>query len=179
MNLLRPHIAKDYPKTLRPAGGALKHPFITPGSEEYEDVLWDWDSWTSNWALRQILLEQPPTEERLAEIREHERGCILNFLECPSAGTGYLPIVLNRTPFEWPPDVRNTNLHKPCIAQHAAFLVQQDGGDAEWLRENFKQLSAFIHLYRNYHRLQQIHRQPAGLAGRGVYREGWIVRFCR
>ena len=35
--------------------GALVYPFLTPGSNQYDNVLWDWDSWLSNVALGQIL----------------------------------------------------------------------------------------------------------------------------
>jgi putative isomerase len=43
-------------------------------------------------------------------------------------------------------------MHKPCLAQHAAFLVREDGGDAEWLREHFYFLQTFVNCYRNHHR---------------------------
>ena len=46
----------------RSPGDALKYPFITPGSQQYADVLWDWDSWLTNIALRQILLEAGDSE---------------------------------------------------------------------------------------------------------------------
>ena len=39
----------------RDGGGSLVFPFLTPGSNQYDNVLWDWDSWLSNIALRQIL----------------------------------------------------------------------------------------------------------------------------
>jgi putative isomerase len=48
-------------------------------------------------------------------------------------------------------------MHKPCLAQHAAFLVQQDGGDASWLRVPFYNLQTFLNTYRNHH------RHPCGL----------------
>ena len=56
-----------------------------------------------------------------------------------------------------PADIHRQNMHKPVIAQHAAFLVRQDGGDAEWLRESFGRLQAFINNYRHHH------RHPSGL----------------
>ncbi len=43
-------------------------------------------------------------------------------------------------------------MHKPCLAQHAAFLVKQDNGDAEWLREAFYPIQSFLNFYRNHHR---------------------------
>ena len=43
-------------------------------------------------------------------------------------------------------------MHKPCLAQHAAFLVKETGGNAEWLREHFYFLQTFVNKYRNHHR---------------------------
>ena len=43
-------------------------------------------------------------------------------------------------------------MHKPCLAQHAAFLIEADGGEAKWLREKFYFLQAFLNNYRNHHR---------------------------
>ena len=45
-----------------------------------------------------------------------------------------------------------TNMHKPTLAQHAAFIVKNMGGDAEWLREDFYTLQAFVAKYLNFHR---------------------------
>ena len=57
-----------------------------------------------------------------------------------------------------PADIYKTNMHKPCLAQHAAFLVQQDGGQAEWLRDGFPRMQAFIRNYHDHHR-----HTPTGL----------------
>jgi putative isomerase len=43
-------------------------------------------------------------------------------------------------------------MHKPCLAQHAAFLVKLHNGDAEWLREKFYPLQSFVNCYRNHYR---------------------------
>lgn len=149
--LIREHVCKDYRQMYRDAGKALKHPFLTPGSASYADVLWDWDSWLSNVALRQILtLVNDPAE--LNKARPHERGCILNYLE-PYSPFGWIPFVVDREG-PWPRDSKGMadNMHKPCLAQHAAFLVQQDGGDAVWLREKLYPLQSFINMYRNHSR---------------------------
>lgn len=42
----------------RQAGGSLHFPFLAPGSSQYLDMLWDWDSWLSDVALRQILSDK-------------------------------------------------------------------------------------------------------------------------
>lgn len=77
--IIRENIYKDYKKMYREAGGAFLFPFLTPGSDNYPDQLWDWDSWLSNIALRQILLDKG-TEKDKKEAMIYEQGCILNFL---------------------------------------------------------------------------------------------------
>ena len=148
---IRQHLLGGYQAMYREPGGALPFPFVTPGSDAYHDVLWDWDSWLSNVALRQILAEvDSPAESARAE--RYERGCVLNFLRCGTAD-GWLPIRIHRDEAPGPPaNPYRVNMHKPVLAQHAAFLVQQGGGDAEWLREGFFPLQAFINNYRNHHR---------------------------
>lgn len=45
-----------YLKMIRNAQGELKYPFVVPGSARYNNCLWDWDSWLSNVAIRQIMI---------------------------------------------------------------------------------------------------------------------------
>jgi putative isomerase len=148
--LLRSKIPADALGLLREPGGALQHPFIVPGSAQYHDQLWDWDCWLTNVALRQIALESGDNTST-DKLRPYERGCILNFL----AGTswhGWMPIMLPRKGAPLPADPYASNMHKPVIAQHAAFLIQEDGGNAEWLRESFFGIQAFLNNYRSHHR---------------------------
>lgn len=151
--LIRKYLSKDYQGMYREGGAEpLVFPFLVPGSAAYSDMLWDWDSWLSNVALRQVLLENGSAEESRKAVA-YERGCILNFLAVED--TGWIPIVMGRSwKFTVPSleQMRRENMHKPCLAQHAAFLVQQANGDAEWLRERFQRLQAFINCYRNHHR---------------------------
>lgn len=149
--LIRKHILTGYEAMFREAGGELPFPFLTPGSESYDDVLWDWDSWLSNIALRQILAENG-SPEASKQAQRYERGCILNFLH-HSGVDGWMPIRIHRNePSGRPAHLYSQNMHKPVLAQHAAFLVKTAGGDAEWLRESFFPLQAFINNYRNHHR---------------------------
>ncbi len=150
--LIRENLAANYKGMFREAGGALAYPFLTPGSNQYADVLWDWDSWLTNVALRQILREFGTDEDR-AQAQQYERGCIQNYLHGIRLN-GWVPISISRTPRNPPEDLYAQNMHKPCLAQHAAFLVQQDGGDAEWVRENegLYGLQKFVNNYRNHHR---------------------------
>ena len=43
--VIKKNIYNDYKGMFREEGNSLKYPFITPGSSQYADVLWDWDSW--------------------------------------------------------------------------------------------------------------------------------------
>lgn len=154
-DIIRTHIYSDYQGMFREAGGALEYPFITPGSNQYSDVLWDWDSWLSNIALRQILSDSGTHEDREKAL-EYERGCILNYLSRCSCD-GWIPVKIGRSD-EWksikPDNIYDVNMHKPCLAQHAAFLVKESGNDVEWLRESYSQLQFFVNAYKSryFHR---------------------------
>jgi len=149
--LLRQNLAENYRGMFREAGGNMPYPFITPGSQQYADVLWDWDSWLSNIALRQILLEVGDAQSQ-EDARRYEQGCILNYLHWGGMD-GWIPIVIEREgavykavqPFR-------ENMHKPVLAQHAAFITRLGDGDAEWLRDKFYYLLTFLNNYRNHHR---------------------------
>lgn len=154
-SLIKQHIYADYKEMYRqPSGDALIYPYITPGSKSYSNVLWDWDSWLSDVALRQILSDVG-TEADCEEALVYEQGCILNYLAYTSEADGYMPMVVdgksdpNRIK---PADIYATNMHKPCIAQHAAFLVRQTGCGVEWLREGFPKIQAFLRNYAEHHR---------------------------
>ena len=148
---LREYIRKDYKEMYREKGGIFPYGFLTPGSPSYGDALWDWDSYFSNVALRQILID---TGADINEALEYERGCILNFLHFTESD-GFMPIMIARTskPDELrPKDIYRENMHKPILAQHAAFLIKYDGGDAEWLRDDFDKMQYHINNYLNHHR---------------------------
>lgn len=151
--LIKQHIYSDYKGMFRKPVGILKYPFITPGSDAYANDLWDWDSWLSNIALRQILQDKG-TDKDKAEAVAYEQGCVLNYLEYTSFD-GYMPILIskNSDPAKLKPqDIYRTNMHKPVIAQHAAFLTKLNNGNAEWLREKFSLMQTFINNYESHHR---------------------------
>ena len=153
--LIKRHIYADYKQMWRqPSGDALLYPYLTPGSKSYANVLWDWDSWLSDVALRQILADVG-TEADRAEALAYEQGCILNYLAYTSAEDGYMPMVVDgkSDPFKIrPADIYATNMHKPVIAQHAAFLVRETGCGTEWLRDGFPRIRAFLRNYAEHHR---------------------------
>ena len=153
--ICRKHIYKDMKGMYREAGQSLVYPFLAPGSSQYLDMLWDWDSWLSNVALRQILLENGNDKDR-EEALKYEQGCVLNALHYGGMD-GWIPIWIERNApsREEMLKKRNpwkSNMHKPAIAQHAAFIVRNMDGDAEWLREEFYKLQAFVCKYLNHHR---------------------------
>ena len=153
--ICRENIYKEMKGMYREAGGSLKYPFLAPGSSQYLDMLWDWDSWLSNVALRQILLEHGNDKDREKALK-YEQGCVLNSLSYGGMD-GWIPIWIERnaptrqemlsTRNPW-----KSNMHKPTLAQHAAFIVQNNHGDAEWLRDDFYTLQAFVSNYLNFHR---------------------------
>ena len=153
--ICRQHIYKNMKGMYRQPVGALKYPFLVPGSGQYANQLWDWDSWLSDIALRQIIVENGTKDDR-EELIAYEKGCILNFLSY-GGGDGWIPIcIFDNTEERWQLLQKinpwKTNMHKPVLAQHAAFVVEQTGGDAEWLREGFYNLQTFVGKYLNYHR---------------------------
>ncbi|MCW0481862.1 MGH1-like glycoside hydrolase domain-containing protein [Gaoshiqia sediminis] len=152
-SLIKSNVYRDFKQMYRPPSGSLVFPFLTPGSNQYANVLWDWDSWWSNIALRQILSDVG-SEADSKEAIKYEQGCVLNFLHYGD-WDGYLPVVIweDSNPRQLNGrDIYKSNMHKPVLAQHAAFLVKQQNGDAEWLREKFYHLQAFVNNYKNHHR---------------------------
>jgi len=155
--ICREYIYKEMKGMYREPGEALQFPFLAPGSNQYLDMLWDWDSWLSNVALRQILLENGNEKDR-KEALKYEQGCILNYLSYGGMD-GWIPIWIERdapgrtemlsTRNPW-----KSNMHKPNLAQHAAFVVKNMHGDAEWIRDDFYTLQAFVSKYLNFHRHQ-------------------------
>ena len=127
-------------KLFRQPDGQLKYPFIVPGAT-YQKELWDWDSWLTDVALCQV------SDEDLSQLQQ---GCILNFLDHMDADDR-MPIMISpEKTFPRTLDL-STNCHKPCLAQHAAFIVQQSG-DISWLAPHFETLQRFVRSYMIHQR---------------------------
>ena len=139
-NSVKAYAQNNYKKMFREPDGHLTHKFIVPGSV-YSNSLWDWDSWLTDIALHQSIKE---------DFSQYSKGCILNFLEHIDEA-GRIPLMI--TPEKRLPEVLDgeSNGHKPCLAQHAAFIVSQSG-DAEWLRPQFGKLLRFIDCYMENNR---------------------------
>src|SRR5580704_9730031 len=72
--LVTSSILRDYPGMLHEPTGKLAFPFITPGSAAYTDQLWDWDSWLSDVALCQIMVDQGENADK-QKMLSYGRGC--------------------------------------------------------------------------------------------------------
>ena len=156
ITLIKKTLSKEYPGMFREPGGRLTYKFLTPGSDSYSDVLWDWDSWLSDIAIRQALIFNAGEKEKLAAF-EYEKGCILNFLFMNS-GDGWIPISISKYPssldvlFERKKNFHEENMHKPCLVQHAAFIIQQNNEDVSWLNGYYEKLKSFLQNYQDYSR---------------------------
>ncbi len=139
--LIKDYAYNNYTMMFRAPDGVLKHPFIVPGSC-YSNTLWDWDSWITNIAIRQILADKG--EEN--SIVEYEKGCIINFIE-HIREDGVMPIVINPEGVSFPEKEKSdTSFHKPCLAQHIAFIMGNND-DCEWIEDYLPELELFLNAY--------------------------------
>jgi hypothetical protein len=153
-DIIRQSILHDYPGMLHNPTGALSFPFIMPGSV-YANELWDWDSWLSDVALVQIMTDQGQHADK-GKMLSFGRGCVMNFLKAAEPD-GSMPIRIQvRVRSADPPaptaGANSSNMHKPILAQHTAFLTKLDNGNAEWIREQFPVLQKFLSNYRERQR---------------------------
>src|ERR1700722_1838 len=126
--LVTSSIFRDYPTMLHERTGALAFPFITPGSV-YANQLWDWDSYFSDVALCQIMADRGENADK-QKMLSYGRGCVLNFLSAATPD-GQIPIQIRMNSKSKPSPAAtqpnpDSNMHKPVLAQHAAFLVKLD-----------------------------------------------------
>ena len=152
--MLKEYIYASCGNMTRSPSGRLKHPYITPtspGSPYYSDNLWDWDSWLAGTTLAQATADAKGEKTYI----EYERGSVLNFIDL-CAEDGYMPICVTpakdllRAPQG--PDARDSNMHKPVIAQHIASIVRQDASDIVWVKPLLPKLGAFLNRYLSEYR---------------------------
>lgn len=141
-NLIKSYSRSAYPLLTRESDGVLSRPFLVPGAC-YGRELWDWDSWLTNVAIRQIIADTGIDD---AHISEYEWGSAENFLEHID-GDGRMPIAMTAEG-ESATFAAMKNIHKPCIAQHIAFLVKQGVRPERLTVEVMTKLEAFIGCYR-------------------------------
>lgn len=133
--LIYNYAQNNYTKMFREPDGNLKHKFIVPGSV-YANSLWDWDSWLTDIALSNLDLDR--------DISEYEKGCVINFLDFIGED-GSMPIFIFPST-DFCKTRKNTNIHKPNIAQHALFISRKYN-DFEWISPYFADIEMFIGYY--------------------------------
>lgn len=148
INLIKDYSKDAYKWITREPKGSLRHPFIVPG-KPYPYQLWDWDSWLTDVAARQIILDNGG--EGLSDFLEFEKGCVLNFLEHTDEN-GYMPILIDgEGEVIFLKDCKN--MHKPCLVQHLAFLLQVTGDDMSWLEpSHLDAIERFLARYKSEYR---------------------------
>ena len=131
--ILSDYLSDSYVALLREPSGILNHKYIVPGAG-YSRSLWDWDSWLTDLALKNIVKEN---------VSEYEKGCVLNFLDHADEN-GAIPIFMTADASrpKWFPK-KETNIHKPILAQHALFISEKEN-DNEWIKDKFGILRKFI-----------------------------------
>lgn len=139
--LIKEYSYKNYKKMLREPEGRIIHPFLVPGSG-YLKSLWDWDCWLANIAIRQMIEDN---NENDLEFIKYERGSITNFFHNKTAD-GRIPTDMNpkTTSFDFWGD--NCHPHKPCLAQHTAFIMKETN-EIEWFRPYVGDFIEFIEFY--------------------------------
>ncbi len=148
--LIKEYSYKNYKDMTRRPNGGIKYPFIVPGSQSYHGCLWDWDSWLTNIAIRQMLKDKGEEDTFL----EYERGCLLNFLEHQDEKGGIPIVLLADGDIPKGEGLYKSNMHKPCLVQHLAFLIKEDGGKTAWIEPYFSNLEKFMAVYLNEYKHQ-------------------------
>lgn len=143
INAIKEYSKKSYMCMTRQAEGQLKYPYIVPGSAAYSTQLWDWDSWLTDVAVRQIMLDN---DDHNPEYIECEKGCVLNFLD-HALPDGRIPIVISPEENGLQLSEHTKNIHKPCLAQHMLFIVKNSGNDIRWAENYIDRLCAFVNYY--------------------------------
>ena len=142
IDLIQGYAKENYRKCFREPQGKFKYPCIVPGAT-YSYQLWDWDSWLTDIAIAKIAEGE--------DIIAYEQGCILNFLDSIDE-EGRIPINIiadRESRFDLKPNVE-TNIHKPCLAQHALFVAKKNKTDVTWLKDKFEILERFVAWYSNH-----------------------------
>ncbi len=142
ITLVKEYSKGAYKLLQRESQGYLSHPFLVPGSV-YSYDLWDWDSWLTDIAIRQILLDNGESAD---SFLEYERGCAINFLE-NQREDGKITIMINSEKGDMFFHDRGAH-HKPCLAQHIAFILKETENDCEWISPYIDKLDKYIEYYR-------------------------------
>ncbi len=144
IKLIKNYSKEKYLHITKQPDGLLKYPFIVPGTNCYATQLWDWDSYFTDVGITQIMLDNNTESD---EFFECEKGCVLNYL-INTPDNGKTPIVIssnNTIPNKKDDEI--TNIHKPCLIQHIAFISKKNNNNADWVKPYFNKAEAFLNYY--------------------------------
>lgn len=141
---LKKYCEDIYSKMLKKPQGDFLYPCFMP-IDNYACQLWDWGSWMSNVAIRQIATNCGKQDD----LFEYEIGCVLQFLSFQKED-GSIPIcVASKESASLVKVFPNAlNVHKPCLAQHAAFICKYNK-DITWLEDSYEGIKKFVLYYIN------------------------------
>ena len=136
IDALENYIKTNYKNNFREPGEKMKHQFLVPGAS-YSKQLWDWDSWLTGLALLEI-------DAKGSE--NYQKGCVLNFLDAIGED-GRIPILISEQQYKiFDVTDKITNIHKPCLAQHA-LAISKKYKDVRWIEKDFSKLLRFLNWY--------------------------------
>ncbi len=143
--IITDYACSNYKLMFREPNGLLKHPYIVPGAS-YTQSLWDWDSWLTNVAIRQMFVNNGEQKDFV----RYERGCVINFLE-NTRESGCMPHLLTptRNTIDEAPEF-STNMHKPVLAQHVAFILKSIPDETQWFEPYIEKLDKFLKAYMTH-----------------------------
>jgi putative isomerase len=152
------YFAANAPQLLRPAGGILTYPSISPSlpGKQYSTQLWDWDTlWTSQGLFRLATLTHDDALKQ--QLCDHVSGSLLNFLDHASP-EGRIPILMSTTdpdPLrDLGPNTASRNQAKPVFGQ-LALLASDNRGDVSWLAPQFDKILRFYDSWK-VHNMSEI-----------------------
>lgn len=139
IEVIKTYILGNYKNNFREPSPGLPYKFLVPGCA-YAQQLWDWDSWLTGVALMEIDAEGS---------FEYQKGCVLDFLDHLDE-QGRMPILVCQKPYPiFELSDKETNIHKPCLAQHALAICEKYK-DSSWLEKGFDKIIKFISYYEKH-----------------------------
>jgi len=142
-------------KMMKAPTGVFKYPIIDPGAG-YEENLWDWDSYWSAFALRDVCKYFKNDKDfdysnKLNKLIEHSKGIVLNFLDF-QLDDGFIPMVVTPNGLfstylsDEHKKGNSVNQHKPFLCQQA-FNASEINGSFEWLRECTHKFEKYVQYF--------------------------------
>lgn len=149
---LEEFIIKTIPAAMKEPYQYVRYPFIDPSSV-YNQNLWDWDAYWSEYALFTMMDSFPVTLQE--KIVDHAKGNVLNFLD-HQLEDGYIPMMMDAKLGEEPylnqkhKENIPMNMHKPFLCQQIILISGYIKG-YQWIRPWLFSLEKYFHAYDQIH----------------------------